>query len=85
MRAFLSIIIPFLLPFLAYYFWLLFENKEKNAQKTTPWLRLFWLGIACVIMVLLYGVITSAQQHAPQKKYVPAHMENGKLVGEKFE
>ena len=81
LRPFLYEFVLFILPFLAYAFYLLARGRNgfsPQGWERAPLLGLLALGVACV------GVGLAVFAHfggAPAgTAYIPAHMENGKLV-----
>lgn len=75
----------FLLPFLAYAGWLLARRVNpatKEAWTQAPLLRLaFAAVVTTAIGLALVGHFGSSPAGTA---YVPAHMENGKMVGPEF-
>ncbi|QEN89979.1 hypothetical protein FZC33_28330 [Labrys sp. KNU-23] len=79
-RPFLFEAVLFILPFLIYGIWLLLRGKRADAATQTgvPLLRLIALGVVCMAVGLAFFAHYGG---APAgSAYVPAHMENGKLV-----
>ncbi|MDZ5449783.1 DUF6111 family protein [Labrys sedimenti] len=79
-RPFLFEAVLFILPFLVYGIWLLLRGGQSDAPARSglPLLRLIALGV----MSMAVGLALFAHYGgAPAgSAYVPAHMENGKLV-----
>ncbi|WP_454815177.1 DUF6111 family protein [Labrys neptuniae] len=79
-RPFLFEAVLFILPFLIYGIWLLLrgERPDAPAPMGIPLLRLIALGVMCMAAGL---ALFAHYGGAPAgSAYVPAHMENGKLV-----
>ncbi|WP_448953581.1 DUF6111 family protein [Labrys neptuniae] len=79
-RPFLFEAVLFILPFLIYGIWLALRGGSIGALlwETAPLLRLIALGVVCVAAGL---AVFAHYGGAPAgSAYVPAHMEDGKLV-----
>ena len=79
-RPFLFEAVLFILPFLIYWIWLLLRGGQPAAPARTgvPLLRLIALGVVCMAAGLAFFAHYGG---APAgSAYVPAHMENGKLI-----
>lgn len=79
-RPFLFEAVLFILPFLIYGIWLALRRGGIGGLlwETAPLLRLIALGVVCVAAGL---AVFAHYGGAPAgSAYVPAHMENGKLV-----
>jgi Family of unknown function (DUF6111) len=83
-RAFLTIVLPLLLPTALYLLWAFTMRRAQAGEigdvlRELPWL---WLGAAGV--VLLVGVLTLVAlrfgQSADSAHYVPPHTVDGKIV-----
>jgi hypothetical protein len=80
-RPFATELILFLAPFLAYAIFLWGTRAEILHPESWPLARLAWLTIAA--LALMFGSFIVLAQWGGEPKnstYVPAHMENGKLV-----
>jgi Family of unknown function (DUF6111) len=83
MTRFIDDALLFLLPFIAFCLYLL--ARRRNPLLWTSWNKeVSWLviaGLACVIVSLLATFAFSERQRGA---FVPAHMENGRLVPGQF-
>jgi hypothetical protein len=81
LRPFIFEAVLFLLPFLAYAFYLLLRGKSGfslRGWEAAPLLTLLAASVLCVAAGLaLFAHYGGAP---PGTAYIPAHMENGKLV-----
>ena len=85
LRVILADIILFLLPFLAYGFWLWLNNKAHVSEhwRNGP---MGWLTLAGIALMVVSFVIFASLKQAPEgAEYRPAHMENGVYVPGRFE
>lgn len=90
-RQFLTIVLPFLAPTVAYIVWIYFrqerEDAEAQGRKLPPWQEFPWtwlvsLGAVLVIAALvLFGAIDGADTDT---QYRPARYEDGKLIPGEF-
>ncbi len=72
-------LLPFFIPFAAYFLWqLVFGNKEIDLRNG-PWLQLSVSGVVFVViaMVLLRVIL---QGSASDGTYIPPYMDNGTLI-----
>jgi uncharacterized protein DUF6111 len=80
-RPFLYELVLFFVPFLAYVLWLLWRRVDPTtriAWENAPILRLL---IAALISTALGLALVGHYNSAPAgSAYVPAHLENGRLV-----
>lgn len=80
-RAFLTELALFLLPFAVYALFLWATKAQILHPESWPTKRLAWLTIvALVLMVGGIAVLVHFDGEAPDSVYVPAHMEDGRLV-----
>jgi hypothetical protein len=84
MTRFIDELLLFLLPFAVFAVYLLV--RRRNPLLWTSWdknaVRLVLAGLVCVIVSLLTTFFLSDRQKGA---FVPAHMENGRLVPGHFE
>lgn len=89
-RAFITIILPLLLPTFLYFLWVLALRRVAAGAAPTPeipWLWLALIGIAAAAIVLLLvaryggsaGLGHYVPPHAVDGKIVPGHLEPGHL------
>jgi hypothetical protein len=83
MTRFIDELLLFLLPFAVFALYLLV--RRRNPLHWTSWdknaLRLVVAGLACVILSLLAAFFMSDREKGA---FVPAHMEDGRLVPGQF-
>lgn len=89
-RIALTYLIPFLLPIAGYSLWIWYRTRyaEKHGGEAPefekgPWPLMLFLGAILSLAVLGFSALTTGG--APGDTYVPAHLENGKLVPGKTE
>jgi hypothetical protein len=71
----------FLLPFALYWIYIRFGGRTE--PRPTPWTILFISGLVLVVVSFVWlGV---AEDVTVKGNYVPAHVENGKVVSGHFE
>ena len=86
MRLLLELVLPALIPVLVYLAWLRVERRRAAARNgealpwwaETPWIPLAGAGVVLAAVVLSVIVLRSGD--AIHGVYVPAHMDNGRLV-----
>jgi len=85
LRAFLTTIVPFLLPMTGYAVWIWYRTRyaqkhggEAPRFEQGPWPLMLFLGAMLSLAVL--GVVALTTGGAPGEVYVPPHLENGKVV-----
>lgn len=75
---------PALIPFLLYVLWfIVVRHKAVMAGKEPPRFRdgpMYWMVIATLLVAGLCFVALGMSQSGVKGKYIPAHMENGKLI-----
>ena len=80
-RVLVEALLPFLLPFAAYFGFAYFANRaaaQGIRWQDAPWL---WLAIAGVGFVIVFFIVTGLITGSdPAGKYVPPHMEDGRIV-----
>jgi hypothetical protein len=91
-RQFLTVVLPFIAPTIAYIIWVYFrqEREEALAQgrklphwQDYPWTWLVTIGAALVAASLIaFGMIF--QNTNVDQEYRPAHYEDGKLIPGEF-
>jgi hypothetical protein len=80
-RVTLTELVLFLAPFALYALFLSATRTGVLEPKSWPVSRLIWLGICAFALVIGSFVYFANYTGAPPgSAYVPAHMENGKLV-----
>jgi quinol-cytochrome oxidoreductase complex cytochrome b subunit len=80
-RPILTELTLFVAPFVLYalYLWATREGVLDMSAWTAP--RLIWLSIAALVLVIISFVLLAQFGGAPPgSTYIPAHMENGRLV-----
>lgn len=83
-RVFVESLLLFLLPFLAFAIYLV--AARKHALSPDHWSKPFlWLIMAGLVMVAISFIASGIMRERQASGYVPAHIENGKLVPGKFE
>ena len=71
----------FLSPFVAYALFLWATRSGVLDEKAWSRSRLFWLAtVALVLVIASFFVLAELTGSPPRSTYVPAHMENGRLV-----
>ena len=86
MRLLLELVLPALIPVLVYLAWLRVERRRAAARSgealpwwaETPWIPLAGAGVLLAAVVLSVIVLRSGD--AINGVYIPAHMDNGRLV-----
>lgn len=83
----LTIALPFLAPFMAYYIWFWFQNRDAElaaagrpipAWHELPWAWLVMSGsILLIISLLLLGI---SGQEGEKGKYIPPYEKDGVIV-----
>ncbi|MCA3246179.1 MAG: DUF6111 family protein [Tagaea sp.] len=86
-RIFLQIVLPLLLPFIAYGVWLSVERRraEKLGRGEVPgWSEapVVWLGLAGLVLATIatVGLLLLPGGNKVSGDYVPPHLENGRIV-----
>ena len=80
-RPVLTEIALFLAPFAAYAVFLWATRAGVLDPDSWPMPRLVWLTIAALVLLLGSFLVIAQFAHSPPgSTYVPAHVENGKLV-----
>lgn len=85
-RTVLLYLIAFALPFIAYLFWLRWErwrSEQPPEKRPLPWIPLASVGVFLVIVVILGESFLRGDD--ANGRYVPAHIEDGKLVPGRIE
>lgn len=83
MRAFLTILIPLLLPSVVYWAYLKFRQRQGLPLREIPWI---WLIIAGVILAVAALMVTWYADAAPTTgRYVPPQVIDGVVVPGYFE
>lgn len=84
MTRFIEEALLFLLPFAAFCLYLLL--RRRNPLLWASWNKeISWLGIAGLCVVILSLVATFLFSQRERGAFVPAHMENGRLVPGHFQ
>lgn len=84
-RAILDVVLPFLLPFAGYVVWLAVRRRYPfvaSAWRRGPVAGLVVAGLALAVLSLLVAGVFGSRARG---SYVPAHMENGRLVPGRME
>ncbi len=91
-RAVLSLLLPFLVPFVVYWLWVRLHRARQArlgldpaAPMTVPTFWLAGAGAILAIMVTLLMWLFAEDTTPPGSHYVPPRMENGELVPGHFE
>jgi Family of unknown function (DUF6111) len=80
-RPFLTELALFLMPFALYAAFLMATRAGVMDPDSWPWSTLAWLTIAALVLVVgSFVVIAQFSGSPPGSTYVPAHIEDGKLV-----
>jgi hypothetical protein len=80
-RPVLTELALFLAPFVLYAIFLLATRAGVMDPNSWPWSTLAWLTIAALVLVVgSFLVIAQFSGAPPGSTYVPAHIENGRLV-----
>ncbi len=82
----LSILVPLLLPTVAYLIWVRARNLQAQAAGTTdivpltkgPWFFLVLGGLLLAIVSL--GLLAAFGERCPSGKYVPTRVENNRII-----
>lgn len=85
-RIILINLLAFVLPFLSYLMWLRFERWRERLppeQRPLPWVPLVAIGLMLVILVTLSLAFLGGEPAGG--RYVPAHVQDGKLVPGRIE
>lgn len=90
-RHFLTILLPFVAPTIAYIVWVYFRQEQEDAEaqgrNLPPWQELpwFWLvslgSILVIAALIFFGSVDGA---ATDTEYRPARYEDGKLIPGEF-
>ena len=84
-RAVFEVLLPFLLPFAGYALWLALGRRYPfvtSAWSRGPVAALVVGGLGLAVLSLLAAGLFGPRAHG---SYVPAHLENGKLVPGRME
>ena len=87
LRLIITLVLPLLLPVLVYYLLQLAAPKDDSANTTRRLDHggLFWsLGIGAVLTIISVLVFGLRGRTPIDRVYVPAQIENGVLIPEKF-
>ena len=80
-RPILTELALFLAPFVLYAVFLAATRADVLHPDSWPWSTLAWLTIAALVLVVgSFVVIAQFSGSPPGSTYVPAHMEDGRLV-----
>lgn len=80
-RIVLLYVIAFMLPFAAYFLWLRWERWRSELppeKRPLPWIPLASVGVALIILLTLSEAFLRGDEASG--RYVPAHMQDGRLV-----
>jgi hypothetical protein len=81
-RVLVEIVLPFLLPFLAFLAWRLLVTRGQMLLDQIPWYALTMIGLALVVASLVSLAVLPGV--GPNVVYEPPHMEDGTLVPGRF-
>lgn len=84
-RAILEPAAFFIAPFIAYVIWLVLRRKYPFAVEHWTHGSLALLSLAGLFLTLAFMLVFGLKVERHQGAYVPAHMENGKLVPGRME
>lgn len=83
LRVWLQVLIPFLAPFVVFFVWRLLVTRERAFLERTPWYALTLAGVAlAAVSIASLAFVTG---DAPDRVYVPPHMQDGTVVPGRFE
>lgn len=87
LRSILTILVPFLIPFVCYYVWAWFQSRKKDREDQglplTAWQSFPWANLIISGSVLAIGalVFLFLQAEPPQQgRWVPAKIVDGEIV-----
>ena len=78
MRIFLQVVLPFLLPFVAFAVHRLLVTRGRRFLENAPWYRLTVLGLALACISLAALAFVGGVK--PGGVYVPSRIEGGRIV-----
>ncbi len=76
-RILLQVVLPFLLPFLAFFLWRLLVARGQRFLDNTPWYALAATGLALVSVSLVVLALIGGD---PPGRYLPARLEGDRIV-----
>lgn len=88
LRLIIENMILFLLPSLAYFTYVYLRMSDQPAKRANIWddAPLLWLLLAGTVMVLVVTLsFATFEGGKPGQKYIPPHMEKGRVVPGRFE
>jgi hypothetical protein len=74
----IDVVLPFLLPFLAFLVWRLLVTRGRGLLEQTPWYALTAIGLLLVVVSLVS--IAVLPRSDTDVVYVPPRVEDGKVV-----
>lgn len=78
LRIFLEIVLPFLLPFIAFFGYRLLMRRGQALLASPPW---YALTIGGLVLVCVSLVALAFRREGPVEGiYVPPHLEDGRVV-----
>lgn len=84
MKKLIIYLVPFLLPFVIYGFYILLARAGVVRRPlTTPWVMLFGAGL--LLMVVGVGVLALTGGAEPDAAYTPPRVENGEIRSGTFQ
>lgn len=92
LRMILTMVLPLLAPTIVFYIILRLRAKWRKedegatvvpAYHKWPWIRLIAAGAVLLILTFLFTGMPNGEGY--EGKYIPPHMENGKLIPGHFE
>jgi peptidoglycan/LPS O-acetylase OafA/YrhL len=81
-RVLVEVVLPFLLPFLAFVAWRLLVTRGRGLLDQIPWYALTVLGLVLVVASLVS--LATLPGVDPDVVYEPPHVEGGKVVPGRF-
>ncbi len=78
LRIVLSYLLPFLLPFAAFFLYRLLMTSGQPLLRRTPWLALSLIGMTLVAGTLVSFAMLGGEVR--EGVYVPPHYEDGRVV-----
>lgn len=90
-RTFLTIVIPFVAPTVAYVIWLYFRQEQADAEaqgrRLPAWQEFPWtwlVSIGAILAITAVVLLDATQGVDKNAEYRPARYEDGKLIPGEF-
>ena len=90
-KNFLTFVLPFIAPTIAYIVWIYFrqerEDAEAQGRKLPPWQNFPWtwlVSLGAVLVVMAFVLLGNIDGADPGVEYRPARYEDGKLIPGEF-